>query len=188
MGEGPQSKQASAPKNPAAPPRENATVVLPPAAAAGCGVSDGLKSEPISERPVNTATAARRKSASSSKHSKRQPPPDTPESEEFWREFPCHDDKYRFKFAFAEALKKASAAQLIAGAQRYATKRAGEDPRWTKLAVNWLREERWTDEPAPQQREMPFSINGGAGRPERLNAHDQNAHDNIEIMMRTVRR
>jgi len=122
--------------------------------------------------PPDTAAGG---AASKRRRSKPTPPPDTPESEEFWRAYPCRDDKYRFRFAFAEALKKASAAELIAGARRYAAKRAGEDPKWTKLAVNWLREERWLDEPAPAR---VIELNGGQpDAPHRANGRRLNPHD-----------
>jgi uncharacterized protein YdaU (DUF1376 family) len=126
----------------------DATVALPSGAVAGCG------------KPK--------------RRSKPTPPSDTAESDEFWRAYPRRDDKYRFRFAFAEALKRTSAAELIAGAERYAATRAGEDPKWTKLAVNWLREERWLDEPAAARvidqegrPDMPHYANGSP----RTNGH-----------------
>jgi uncharacterized protein YdaU (DUF1376 family) len=118
------SKEESVPPDPPRAPPPIATVAPSPDAAAGCGVPK--------------------------RRSKTKPAVDTAESDEFWRAYPRHDDKYRFRFAFAEALKKTTTAELIAAAKRYATSRTGEDPKWTKLAVNWLREERWLDEPAPR--------------------------------------
>ncbi|SRR6266478_1399590 len=150
-------------ENKKVPPRaartdSDATVAPPPVAAAGCAAPKRRRTKPA-------------------------PPADTPESEEFWRAYPRHDDKYRFRFAFAEALKKASVAELIANAKHYAAKRAGEDPKWTKLAVNWLREERWTDEAAPEPTMRLFDVHeGGAPRTDgrRMSKGDENIARNVE--------
>jgi len=109
---------------------------------------------------------------------KPQPPPDTPESEQFWRAYPRHDNKQDFKFAFAEALKKISAAELIAAAQRYTTSRAGEDPKWTLYASTWLNKERWTDKPAPAR---VIDQLGNPATTNRVNGHRMGAGEaNIE--------
>ena len=42
---------------------------------------------------------------------------------------------------------KASVAELIAGAERYAADRAGEDPQFTKYPKTWLNGGHWADEP-----------------------------------------
>jgi uncharacterized protein YdaU (DUF1376 family) len=160
------------------------TAAVPQGKAEPGGISESKKVPPRAARTDSDATVAPPPDTAvgcgvpKRRRSKDKPPADTAESDEFWRAYPRHDDKYRFRFAFAEALKKASAAELIAGAKHYAATRAGEDPKWTKLAVNWLREERWLDEPAParvvDQEGNPVTSN-------RVNGHRMGAGEvNIE--------
>lgn len=49
--------------------------------------------------------------------------------------------------AYRRALSKTTAANLLAGAQRYATERNGQDPAYTKHPATWLNGECWKDEP-----------------------------------------
>ena len=70
--------------------------------------------------------------------------------------------------AYATALTKTTAAELLAGAQRYILSdnvRRG----FVCLPASWLNGERWTDQGTqvtPQQGEMLFAINGRALEPE----------------------
>jgi len=69
----------------------------------------------------------------------------------------------------------ASAADILAGAQRYATDRASQDPKYTRYPTTWLNQECWTDEPAPDPALRLFEVHdGGAPRTEgrRLNQCD----------------
>jgi uncharacterized protein YdaU (DUF1376 family) len=118
------------------------------------GISESKKVPPHAARTDFDATVAPPSNTAADcgvpkrRRSKDKPLPDTPESEEFWRAYPRHDGKYDFRIAFASALTKATAPELIAAAERYAASRVGEDPKWTLYASTWLNKERWTDEPA----------------------------------------
>lgn len=71
--------------------------------------------------------------------------------EEYWNAYPKHAAKEAARKAFASVLKKklATAAELIAGAERYAEERRGQDPQYTKHPATWLHGGCWADEPAP---------------------------------------
>jgi biotin operon repressor len=74
--------------------------------------------------------------------------------EAFWHAYPKKVDKLRAEKLFANLLKskRASVEQLIAGANRYATERAGQDPTYTKHASTWLNAGGWLDEPKTQSK------------------------------------
>jgi hypothetical protein len=89
------------------------------------------------------------------------PPPDLAEEdlttslessfEEWWRMYPRHVAKRRAREVYEGIVEKgkATTAELLAGAMRYAAERDGQDPRYTKHPTTWLRGGCWTDEPAP---------------------------------------
>jgi Helix-turn-helix domain len=147
------------PRSSAPPPRENATVATPPDAAAGCGVPKRRRTKPA-------------------------PPPDTPQSEEFWRLYPRHDGKFDFRFAFANALTKATAAELTEGARRYAAERASEDPKFTKHASTWLNKEGWREAAAPTR--VIDQFGNPDMPPPRANGHAPRRSRNDEAADRTV--
>jgi hypothetical protein len=69
----------------------------------------------------------------------------------FWAAYPRHVGEDDARKAFARALKRADAEAIIAGAKRYAAKRAaeiqsGDEPKWTKHPKTWLNGGRWNDE------------------------------------------
>jgi helix-turn-helix protein len=68
--------------------------------------------------------------------------------DDFWRIYPRKDDKPKARKAFKAASKKIDTAALIAGAERYAAERAGQDPQFTKYPATWLNAESWNNEPA----------------------------------------
>jgi hypothetical protein len=43
--------------------------------------------------------------------------------------------------------RKATAAELLTGVQRYAQEQSGKDPQFTKHPATWLNKECWLDEP-----------------------------------------
>jgi hypothetical protein len=71
-----------------------------------------------------------------------------PESlfEEFWSVYPRKVGKGEAKKAFRNALKRATAEEIIAGAKRYAASKP--EPEYTKHPGPWLNADRWADEPA----------------------------------------
>jgi hypothetical protein len=83
--------------------------------------------------------------------------------EAFWHAYPKKVDKLRAEKLFANLLKskRASVEQLIAGANRYATERAGQDPTYTKHASTWLNAGGWLDEPQPSRSTGNESIMSG---------------------------
>jgi hypothetical protein len=77
--------------------------------------------------------------------------------EEFWPAYPRKDDKGRARKAFLAALKskKATVADLVNGATRYATERQGEDPKYTKQPATWLNAEAWLNAAPSAGSRMP---------------------------------
>jgi hypothetical protein len=67
----------------------------------------------------------------------------------FWNAYPLHKGQLAARRAFDRAIRRASPAEIVAGAERYAAERAGLDPRFTKHPANWLAAGCWTDEPPP---------------------------------------
>jgi hypothetical protein len=71
-----------------------------------------------------------------------------PRFDDFWASYPRRRDRRKAEKAFANALKRADADTIIAGADRYAY-----DPnraeQFTKYAEGWLNGDGWLDEPLP---------------------------------------
>lgn len=69
--------------------------------------------------------------------------------EEFWKVYPRREAKGGARRAYLAALKRgATHEQIMAGARRYAAKRAGQDKQYTAMAQTWLNQDRWLDEEA----------------------------------------
>ncbi len=71
--------------------------------------------------------------------------------EAWWRQYPLKVAKDDARKAWNRiiAAGKATAAELQAGAMRYAAARAGQDQKFTKHPATWLTKGCWLDEPAP---------------------------------------
>jgi hypothetical protein len=69
--------------------------------------------------------------------------------EAFWQTYPRKIDKAAARRVYESVLRagKATAAELLDGAQRYAQERAGHEPRYTKHPKTWLNAESWRNEP-----------------------------------------
>jgi hypothetical protein len=76
----------------------------------------------------------------------RQTPSECLFFEEFWKVFPRKVGKGEARKAFRNALKRASAEEIVAGAKRYAATKP--DPEFTKHPGPWLNADRWLDEDA----------------------------------------
>lgn len=64
----------------------------------------------------------------------------------FWAQYPRRDDRGRAIKVYAAARKKGvAAADILAGAMRYAAERQGQDPKFTKMAATWLNAEAWAN-------------------------------------------
>jgi hypothetical protein len=65
----------------------------------------------------------------------------------FWVVYPKRVTKEAARKAFAKAVENGTDAEaLIAGAQRYAVERQGQDPKYTKHPATWLNGGCWEDE------------------------------------------
>ena len=100
---------------------------------------------------------------------------DTAEAfDQFWAVYPRKASKGGARTKFAAALKRASAEEIITGAERYAAERAADRrpdaAQWTKLPTTWLNNDCWTDEPTPLR-----AVSGGY-QPYR-NPVDQSIYD-----------
>ena len=104
----------------------------------------------------------------------------------FWDAYPRHKSKGAAEKAYIAALEIASAAEILAGAQRYATERNGQDPKFTKHPATWLNQKCWTDgtDEPPTARTFdetgrpvapPYQANG-----HRMSKGDENIARNLE--------
>lgn len=71
--------------------------------------------------------------------------------EVFWPAYPLKRGKPEALKAFRAARKRAGLDAIMAGVQRYAAERLGEDKQFTKHAQGWLNGDHWTDEPVPRR-------------------------------------
>lgn len=97
--------------------------------------------------------------ASSIKSRARKRVDETPGFIEFYEIFPLHKARGAAAIAYASALTRASAEQLLDGAKRYAKERAHEDKNYTKYPATWLKQDCWLDETV--SRETHGGRNGG---------------------------
>jgi hypothetical protein len=67
---------------------------------------------------------------------------------EWYRAYPRRVDPGRAAKAYRVARKLASAADLLAGARRYAAECNGKDPQYIKHPASWLNAQSWMNEPA----------------------------------------
>jgi uncharacterized protein YdaU (DUF1376 family) len=80
---------------------------------------------------------------------KPSPKPTSDGFERFWSVYPRKVAKGSARKAWDRAAKLATEANIIAGAERYAAERAGQDHKFTAHAASWLNAERWKDEVTP---------------------------------------
>lgn len=87
---------------------------------------------------------------------------DDPDFAAFWDAYPRKDDKGHARKAWTTALKRATAQQVITGAQRFAATcdRTNTERRFIPLPTTWLNGERWSDQP-------PATVNGHRHQPYR---------------------
>lgn len=80
--------------------------------------------------------------------------------ENFWSAFPRREAKGAAEKAFNSASETTPPETLVAGARAYASKRSGEDKKFTKLPATWLNQQCWLDDgivdmgPAPTPEEI----------------------------------
>jgi hypothetical protein len=69
----------------------------------------------------------------------------------FWQAYPRRVAKAEARRKWDAAVNRGiDPAVILAGAERYATERAGADPRYTKHPTTWLNQGCWDDEPQPE--------------------------------------
>jgi quinol monooxygenase YgiN len=75
-----------------------------------------------------------------------------PEFEIWWGAYPKKVGEKPAQKIYARIIKKrrATHAELLAGATQYSTEQAGNEQKYIKEAKNWLSGEHWKDEPATQ--------------------------------------
>ncbi|GAA2346725.1 hypothetical protein [Dactylosporangium salmoneum] len=78
-----------------------------------------------------------------------------PDFDAFYAAYPKRVGRARALTAWTKAIKRASPAEITAGATRYAAERAGQDPAYTAHPASWLNADRWLDEPSRPQASQP---------------------------------
>lgn len=74
----------------------------------------------------------------------------------FWQAYPRKKGKQQALRAWEKAIKTgADPTVIVAGAERYALERTGEDPQYTAHPATWLHAGRWDDEPDPTHQAKP---------------------------------
>jgi hypothetical protein len=99
-------------------------------------------------------------SEENSEEESESPPSENSQFERFWVAYPKRVARRVAAKAFAAALKRADVETIIAGALRYATERASEDPKFTKHPSTWLNGDCWEDAPS---RGNGVTIDGATG-------------------------
>jgi uncharacterized protein YdaU (DUF1376 family) len=115
---------------------------------AGASQSDaiGMRDACETELPRARASQSQPQSPSRSTNENKYPS----DFERWWAVYPRKVGKRTALRAFEQVLEGGTTtlAALVSAAERYAAERAGENPTFTKHPDAWLKEERWTDEPA----------------------------------------
>lgn len=70
--------------------------------------------------------------------------------DQFWEAYPRKDDKGKAREKFKAALNRASAEEIISGAERYRDD-PNRDPAYTKLPTTWLNADAWGNGPLPRR-------------------------------------
>jgi hypothetical protein len=91
--------------------------------------------------PINGAGQRRRRPSTGPGH----------DFDRFWEAFPRKDDPGIAAIRFHAARKLVDVEIIIAGAQRYAAERSGQEPQYTQKAHNWLLAKAWANPPQPKR-------------------------------------
>jgi hypothetical protein len=75
----------------------------------------------------------------------------------FWKAYPRKTAKGAARSAYAKALVKATAEQILDGATQYAAD-PNRDPAFTPHGSTWLNQERWLDEALPPRKASPEDL------------------------------
>lgn len=102
----------------------------------------GVASDLIQEREPsneNKRTRAKKKDTTSTQVDE--------EFDRFWAIYPRRIGKGAARKAWTTAITTTTPDTIIAGLQRYAPTRTGQDPQYTPHPATWLNQQRWEDEP-----------------------------------------
>lgn len=69
----------------------------------------------------------------------------------FWEIYPRKESRGTAEPAYRRALKRASEAQILAGARRYRDD-PNREPKFTKIGATWLNGDGWGDDPLPDRK------------------------------------
>lgn len=75
----------------------------------------------------------------------------------FWKLYPRKIDKGHARTAYARALKRATAEEILAGLQRQLPVMSKTEPRFLPHAATWLTGDRWSDEVTSKRAERHWS-------------------------------
>ena len=141
-------------------PPPSADPCTPPSAVSDTPPVHETTPPPVHETALNSGK-------DTGKGNREESPPTTSDFDEWWRAYPRKVGKDAAQPVFIRITKarKATVAELIEGARRYAAERAEQDPQFTKHPKTWLNGGHWADEAAPKpvshaNGRQPFSALG----------------------------
>lgn len=126
-------------------------------------VTDDVSNTPSnseSNRPSNSGMGSQKsvsnltKTKTKTKERQTLSSADAAEFDKFWAVYPKRHGKIAAQKAWAKAVKVATPSAIIAGAERYAAHRQGEDPQYTKDPGPWLNAGKWDDELEDRRKEV----------------------------------
>lgn len=105
---------------------------------------------PAAEAPADGLVEPPTRPDPTMKNKNSSPPPAVaPDAfDDFWTAYPRKVGKGQARKAWTKAVKTTAPEVILAGAQRYARERQGQDQQYTAHPATWLNGERWTDQPA----------------------------------------
>jgi uncharacterized protein YdaU (DUF1376 family) len=110
--------------------------------------------------------------------------------DEFWSMYPRKVAKPDSRKLFDKALTDTPFATILAGAQRYAVERIGEDAKYTMHPDKWLRGQHWLDEPIPTAAPRPHSTASpeprNAGERAFMRLQAENGHDPTDTISKRL--
>lgn len=88
----------------------------------------------------------------------------TADFDRWYAAYPKKEDRGHAVAAYAKAIKAgATPAEILAGLQRNVSALREKERKYIPLPATWLNGQRWTDEPAPVEREREAQLRGGLG-------------------------
>jgi hypothetical protein len=115
-----------------------------------------------------------------------QPAPWMPSFEQFWEIFPRRVGKGTAKKAFKHAAERASFAEILDGARRYAKESVGRETQYIKHPSTWLNADCWLDEPdrKPQSNIVGFRKELAPEPPRKPRTAEEQAEIDAQIKLK----